>query len=150
MNYYYCTTKLIILFPNGAGPFCGKESLTSSKIELNSSGVTVVFYSDPAFGWRSNGVLRILMQVRQDVTHECPVWQMGDVSSKTVVASCGVVLSPNFPGLIPPALWFWVFKPPGGTTEHYAVSVFYVRGPNFVDQDCSQSLTSTCVMDKAS
>ena len=123
------------------GPFCGKESLTSNTFLLESNEVTVVFYSDPAFGWRRNGVLRILLQTQQSDSAQCPVWHL-DTSAHTAQASCGVVLSPNFPGLVTPGLWFWVFKPPAGVTQHFAVTVFYVRGPDVIDLDCSQSLTS--------
>ena len=51
----------------------------------------------------------------------------------------GAVLSPRFPGLVPPGLWFWVFTPPSGARNYYSVHVYYVRGPGTTDPDCQQS-----------
>ena len=56
-NFYFVLFHL--------GPFCGSESLESSKIETLQSEITLVFYSDPNNGWRSDGILRALITADQ-------------------------------------------------------------------------------------
>ena len=46
------------------GPYCGSESLRSKVIETLLNEITLVFYSDPNHGWRSNGILRALVTAK--------------------------------------------------------------------------------------
>ena len=53
-------------------------------------------------------------------------------------SDCGTILSPNFPGMVPPGLWTWTIDGLD-VTRHYVVYVHYVRGPG-VENDCNQYL----------
>ena len=74
------------------------------------------------------------------ITDSCPIYAMLEPSTQRFSSQCGVILSPNYPGLAPPGLWFWVFTLPE-INEHlqYAIHVFYVRGPNVTDESCLQT-----------
>ena len=48
---------------------------------------------------------------------------------------CGVVLSPRFPGLVTPSLYYWLVD--GVDWKYYEIYLYYVRGPNIKD-DFSQ------------
>ena len=58
---------------------------------------------------------------------QCPTWQMEDYFVRTVQANCGVLLSPNFPGLVGPGLWSWTLHAP--VDAYFVLHVYYVRGP---------------------
>ena len=68
----------------------------------------------------------------------CPIRRMDGDQSTTVVAACGVILSPRLPGLVEPGQWSWILQAPADLVDAYlAVYVHYVRGPAISD-DCSQ------------
>ncbi len=68
----------------------------------------------------------------------CPIRRMDGDQSTTVVAACGVILSPRLPGLVEPGQWSWILQAPAYLVDAYlAVYVHYVRGPAISD-DCSQ------------
>ena len=58
---------------------------------------------------------------------ECPTWQMENDFVRTVPAECGVILSPNFPGLVGQGLWSWTLQCPDDA--YLILDVYYVRGP---------------------
>ena len=57
----------------------------------------------------------------------CPTWQMENDFVRTVRAECGVLLSPNFPGLVGKGLWSWTLQ--GPDDAYLIIDVYYVRGP---------------------
>ena len=74
-----------------------------------------------------------------DTADECTIFQMMEPDTHFINdVSCGIILSPQFPGLVPPGLWVWVFTPPTGLRTYYSVYVYYVRGPGVTDDDCDQ------------
>ena len=62
---------------------------------------------------------------------QCPTWQMEDSFVRTIHADCGVILSPNFPGLVGPGLWSWTLQ--GPDDAYFIIDVYYVRGPDATD-----------------
>ena len=71
---------------------------------------------------------------------------MNEPTTERVSASCGVIMSPNFPGLVGPGLWFWVFTPPMDRQSHYSLYVYYVRGPAILDDECDHSLKGSNIL----
>ena len=67
---------------------------------------------------------------------------MQDHSRVETLYTCGIILSPNFPGLVEPGLWFWTFTPPDDQTIYFDVTLFYVRGPGVKDPLCEQNFKS--------
>ena len=64
---------------------------------------------------------------------QCDVWNMADSQSRVVNGTtCGVMLSPQFPGLVEPNRWTWRVK--SEPNLYYALNVFYVVGPGIENQ----------------
>ena len=59
---------------------------------------------------------------------------------RTEQVECGVLLSPNFPGLVGPGLWSWTLQAPDDA--FLVVDVSYVRGPAG-SQSTGEQLRST-------
>ena len=78
--------------------------------------------------------------IKSDNDEECNVYQMDDPSTKRFEATCGTIMSPNFPGSVQPGLWFWTFKPPDSNLTRFVFYIDYVYGPGVKDEDCEQSL----------
>ena len=58
----------------------------------------------------------------------------------TTPSSCGIILSPQFPGVVAPNRWTWMVE---GVDDHYfVVNVYYVRGPNINTDTCRQFFRS--------
>ena len=63
-------------------------------------------------------------------TAECLLWHMEDKPLETLVASCGVLLSPGLPGLVSPGQWSWTIQIPDHLGDAYlVVYIAYVTGP---------------------
>ncbi|KAI0232930.1 hypothetical protein LSAT2_016795 [Lamellibrachia satsuma] len=107
------------------GPFCGSSSISNVRVNATQEKLLVVFYSDKRGPSRSNGVMRAL--VTSDAIPQCPTWQMEESFVRTIRANCGVLLSPNFPGLVGPGLWSWTLQAP--VDAYLVLHVYYVRGP---------------------
>ena len=52
-------------------------------------------------------------------------------------SDCGTVLSPNFPGMVPPGLWTWTIQ---GLKqdEYFVIYLHFIKGPAVKD-DCDQT-----------
>ena len=66
----------------------------------------------------------------------CLIHRMESANSRTLTSECGVILSPRFPGLIQPGLYFWEVAS-ANDYHYYEIYLYYVVGPNIKD-DCTQ------------
>jgi len=67
----------------------------------------------------------------------CSVYQMEtSVSQVLEDTTCGVILSPQFPGTVAPNQWTWTVE--GADDYMFVVNVYYVQGPNIATSDCSE------------
>ena len=72
----------------------------------------------------------------------CEVWKMeqsyaGEIKPS---ASCGILLSPWFPGYVEPGYWAWLVE--GLDNFYFDIYVYYVRGPELPGEDCGQYFQS--------
>ena len=75
-------------------------------------------------------------------TDGCEIWKMeesyaGEIESS---ASCGILLSPRFPGYVEPGYWAWLIE--GMDNFYFDIYVYYVRGPELSGGDCGQYFQS--------
>ncbi|KAK2192053.1 hypothetical protein NP493_40g08028 [Ridgeia piscesae] len=110
------------------GPFCGSSSIEDVRVNATQEKLLVIFYSDRRGQPRADGVMRAL--VTSDALPRCAVWRMEESFVRTERVGCGVLLSPNFPGLVGPGLWSWTLQAPADA--YLVVDVSYVRGPTGV------------------
>ena len=85
------------------------------------------------------------MFVFSETGDKCNIYDMVDAYAKTLPSSvsCGIVVSPNFPGLVKPALWTWLIDNEA-KDEYLSVYLYYVRGPGVAAGVCVNSFESKC------
>ena len=73
---------------------------------------------------------------------------MNTPETRHLQSHCGVILSPRFPGLVEPGIWFWVLQQqPEHHHLYYNLYLYYVRGPAIsTDTSCKESLSGTNIM----
>ena len=59
---------------------------------------------------------------------------------ETLDDTCGVILSPRFPGLVEPGLWTWQVD--GLDNFYFRINLHYVKGPAV--EGCEQYFQSKC------
>ena len=67
----------------------------------------------------------------------CDIWKSDVPATQEIRSSCGIVLSPNFPGVAPAGYWLWKIDSPY-PDSYITFNVHYIKGPGRNTGDCEE------------